>query len=91
MFFVKEVYGENTNYDLISLETRQLDYYKNEGVSFSSYLKAVKKYNNSSSPWWTRTARSQVNDRFLEIYSSGIWSSSLANANDGISPAFRIG
>ena len=91
LFLVKEVYGENTNYDLISLETRQLDYYKNEGVSFSSYLKAVKKYNNSSSAWWTRTAHSQVNDRFLEIYSSGIWSSSLANANDGISPAFRIG
>ncbi len=89
----KEIWGSGIalEYDT-TVETRQLDYYKNLGVSSNNYNES-KKYNlsGSLSTWWLRSADCVYNNFFYIVYSSGDWSYSIANSNDGVSPAFRIG
>ena len=91
-----EVYEDGTSNQVSSNDTawdktRQLDYYKNLGVTTSNYSGAIKKYNNSNSIWWLRAASSIYNSYFLRVGSSGSWSSNTARNTDGLAPAFRIG
>ena len=72
-------------------KTRQLDYYKNLGVTTSSYSGAIKKYNNSNSDWWLRAADSGYSSDFLYVYGNGSWSNDIADYTYGFAPAFRIG
>ena len=72
-------------------QTRQLDYYKNLGVTTDSYSGAIKKYNNSNSSWWLRGASSSSYYNFLSVDRRGDWSSDGADATSGFAPAFRIG
>ena len=93
----KEVWGKegtnNTvNYDTAEDETRQLDYYKNNGVTTDSYSGAVKTYQGSASYWWLRAAPSDDSVGFYNVGVSGEWSiyGTAVNAL-GVAPAFRIG
>ena len=94
----KEVWGKdgtsNTiKYDTAEAETRQLDYYKNKGVTTSNYSGAIKQYNGSNYYWWLRSAKSNNTNYFFIVDSNGDWSSTIANdANRaiGVAPAFRI-
>jgi|GEM_PF-3493009 len=57
----KEVWGKegtsNTiDYDTAEAETRQLDYYKNQGVTTSAYSGAIKYLNGTANRWWLRSA-----------------------------------
>ena len=70
--------------------TKQLDYYKNQGVTTSSYAGAKKQYNGVDSVWWLRSARSYTTNNFLDVYSYGNWNSLYASISRGVSPAFRI-
>ena len=72
-------------------KTRQLDYYKNLGVTTNSYSGAIKKYNNSNSFWWLRAAGSVGNTNFLYVSDDGSWDSLSASDNYDFAPAFRIG
>ncbi len=74
-----------------SYDTRQLDYYKNEGVTSSSYSKAIKMYNSSASYWWLRSAYSYYDYSFYRVGDDGGWGSDFASSTIGVSPAFRIG
>ena len=86
----KEIYGETT-YDTIDKETRQLDYYKNEGVTNSNYSKAIKSYNSTNSVWWLRSARSNYGSAFNAINATGATNFvRYAMVEAGVSPAFRI-
>ena len=88
----KEIYSDfNDNYDTAKYLTRQLDYYKNEGVTTSNYSNAIKIYNSSASWWWLRFAKSSNNSYFYIVSSNGNWGSGSAVITDGVSPAFRIG
>ena len=71
--------------------TRQLDYYKNIGVTTINYSSIIKKYNGSVSNWWLRAARSNTDSNFLVVTNSGDWNISNANDTHGFAPAFRIG
>ncbi len=71
--------------------TRQLDYYKKEGVTTSNYSKAIKMYNSSASPWRLRSAISYTASNFYTVRSNGDWSGNNAIGTYGVSPAFRIG
>ena len=86
----QEVYGSN-NYDTSVGSTKQLDYYKNKGVTASSYDSIIKQYNNSDYSWWLRSSYSANNMYFISIYRTGAWSGDDARYCIGISPAFRIG
>ena len=70
--------------------SKQLDYYKNQGVTTSSYAGAIKQYNGSNSTWWLRSARSSDTDSFLLVASNGHWNGSYTSSYRGVSPAFRI-
>ena len=81
---------ENNSYDTAVGTSKQLDYYKNQGVTEDSYAGAIKQYNGSNSYWWLRSANSISTRYFLSVYSSGAWLSRNANNSNGVSPAFRI-
>ncbi len=68
--------------------TKQLDYYKNQGVTTSSYAGAKKQGANSW--WWIRSAYSGSTNTFLRVNSNGSWFDSYASSSYGVSPAFRI-
>ena len=91
-----EVYEDGTSnqiseYDTSYNNTKQLDYYKNQGVTTSSYAGAIKQYNGSNSYWWLRSARSNFSNNFLIAFGGGYsWGSSAAVNSNAVSPAFRI-
>ena len=70
--------------------TKQLDYYKNQGVTTSSYAGAKKQYNGSNSYWWLRSADSGSTNNFLDVTGTGDWNYTDARSSCGVSPAFRI-
>lgn len=87
---VKEVYGVSYN-DTNSIQTRQLDYYNNMGVTDLNYSLASKKYNSYSQWWRLRTATYNSNYAFLIFYHDGQLYNSASDDAGGVSPAFRIG
>ncbi len=70
--------------------TKQLDYYKNQGVTTDNYDEAIKQYNGSDYDWWLRSADSDISSRFLIVNNDGDWWVYSADNYYGISPAFRI-
>ena len=90
-----EVYEDGTRdqvstYDTSYNNTKQLDYYKNQGVTTSSYTGAIKQLNGTDSYWWLRSANSTDISNFIFITGYGSRNSSGANISVGVSPAFRI-
>ncbi|MBR2828744.1 MAG: hypothetical protein IKE70_05885, partial [Bacilli bacterium] len=90
-----EVWGkEDTTYvikhDTADAETRQLDYYKSQNVTTSSYSGAIKQNNGSNDFWWLRSAESFREDRFFRVGSSGDCSYRGSSYTYGVAPAFRI-
>ncbi len=70
--------------------TRQLDYYKNLGVTESNYSGAIKKNGTSAYIWWLRTAFSSYATGFFRVNISGNWANDYANFSYGVAPAFRL-
>ena len=70
--------------------TKQLDYYKNQRITTSSYAGTKKQYNGGDSWWWLRSASSSYTNHFLGTDYGGGWSTGIAAASSGVSPAFRI-
>ena len=85
----QEVWSTN-DYDTSVGTSKQLDYYKNQGVTTTNYAGAIKQYNGTGSSWWLRSANSNYAITFLFVVDNGGWSSRYANISDGVSPAFRI-
>ena len=92
----EEIYGDfasssNSQYDTALGTSKQLDYYKNLGVTTSSYAGAIKQYIGSNSKeWWLRSASYSTTGYFIGVNRSGTWLSRAADISYGISPAFRI-
>ena len=88
----KEVWedGENEDnlivYDTASDVTRQLDYYKQKGVTTTNYEGAIK----NRTWWWLRSAPSNCTDYFYLVYESGGWGHLFATNPDGVAVAFRL-
>ena len=70
--------------------TKQLDYYKNQGVTTISYAGAIKQYNGRNSYWWLRSANSYNTTEFLSVNENGDSTIFFADSSKGVSPAFRI-
>ncbi len=92
----KEIWGKdgtsNTiNDDTSDNQTRQLDYYKNIGITTNNYSGAIKQYQLSSKSWWLRSAISINSNNFYYVGSNGDWYSFSAYNIYGVAPAFRIG
>ena len=83
-----QVSASDTSYN----NTRQLDYYKNQGVTTDNYAGAIKQYNGSNSDWWLRSASaSGIAGTILGVSDSGDWHRIPAANPISVSPAFRIG
>ena len=98
----KEVYGINDGqyhfYDTAYGMSHQLEYYSNNGVTYSTNSwsgtnldKAIKQYNSSNTWWWLRPASSSTSYFFAIVSDYGFWSNTYANYALGVAPAFRIG
>ena len=85
----QEVWSTN-DYDTSVGTSKQLDYYKNQGVTTDNYDGTIKQYNGSNSVWWLRSANSRATIGFLSVRDSGDWIISYADFSYGVSPAFRI-
>ena len=82
--------SSNAQYDISTGTSKQLDYYKNQGVTTSSYAGAIKQYNGSNNYWWLRSASSNNTYGFLLVISAGSWGGFYALYSYGVSPVFRI-
>ena len=87
----KEIYGTKHDYDTINNETKQLDYYKNLGVSSTNYAEAIKQYNGSANFWWLRSSYSRYTFNTLNVQRDGSCDAGSSDTDRGISPAFRVG
>ena len=92
----KEIWGKDgtsstINNDSAEEETRQLDYYKNNGVTTSSYGGTEKTYQGSDMYWWTRSAYSAENYWFYYVLGKDWGNDGDADTLYGVAPAFRIG
>ncbi len=92
----KEVWGKEgtsriVKNDSAEAETRQLDYYKNIGVTTDSYSGAVKTYQGIANWWWLRTAYSTFSLSFYSVHPFGDCRYASASNSYGVAPAFRIG
>ena len=85
----QEVWNGNI-YDTSVGTSKQLDYYKNQGVTASSYAGAIKQYNGRNYYWWLRSANSGNTFSFLVVSILGACNYSDAIGSGGVSPAFRI-
>ena len=88
-----EVWANGQSYDTARDVTRQLDYYKNLGVTINNYSGAIKKNGTSASVWWLRAANSYTTNGFLNVNHYGPYTNANAIANNAhdLSPAFRLG
>ena len=91
----KEVWGKDGTSKAISNDTaeaatRQLDYYKNKGVTTSNYSGTIKQYNSSNYYWWLRSAASNRTITFFIVSNNGGWGAITAINTIGVAPAFRI-
>ena len=77
-------------YDTAVGTSKQLDYYKNQGVTASSCSGAIKIYNENADYWWLRSANSNSTEGFFNVSDSGYDGINSITIPAGISPAFRI-
>ena len=82
--------SSNAQYDTTVGTSKQLDYYKNQGVTTSSYAGAIKLYNENAYFWWFRSVGS-ISSGALNSNYLGEWSNYGADNLGGVSPVFRIG
>ena len=96
LFSTKEIWGKEgtsnvINNDSAEAETRQLDYYKANGVTTANYSGAIKKnLSGKNSYWWLRSAGSIHSSTFFYVDNYGTWHYDDSYYTDGVSPAFRI-
>ena len=87
----QEVWGGNASHDTANSTTRQLDYYKNKGVTTSNYSGAIKQYNGTNTTWWLRSAVSHVSICFFNVKPNGnCYYHTFPHDTYGVAPAFRI-
>ena len=89
-----EIWESSDSIDTAKDKTRQLDYYKQKGVTSDKNHSAVIKKNSDgkAAGWWTRSIPPKAAN-FYFISTIHIGSSNAVNADisNGVSPAFRIG
>ena len=93
----EEIYSDfssssNSQHDTSVGTSKQLDYYKNQGVTTSNYAGAIKQYNGSDKGWWLRTADAKYDIMFLSVDKAGGFDlyDFVTSVDFGVSPAFRI-
>ena len=79
-----------SKYDTSYSSTKQLDFYKKQGVTTNNYVSAIKQFNGSNLHWWLRSALFNSTHYFLFVRIDGYCGSNSLTSAYGFSPAFRI-
>ena len=89
----KEIYTNfSSSWDSAKDSTRQLDYYKNLGITTDNYCGAIKKNGTSATNWWLRAATTIYNISFNSVGINGGYNGdTYAGSSYGVAPAFRLG
>ena len=89
----KEIYTNfSSSWDSAKDSTRQLDYYKNLGITTDNYSGAIKKNGTSATNWWLRAATTIYNISFNSVGINGGYNGdTYAGSSYGVAPAFRLG
>ena len=96
LFSTHEIWEDGTDrpislYDTAFKETKQLDYYKNKGVTTDSYEAAIKRLiEGDKFSWWLRSASLEFPHAFFHVRNGDSWGVNGSIKTDGVSPAFRI-
>ena len=90
-----EVYEDGTSRKMSEKDTsynttKQLDYYKNQGVTTDNYVGAAKRRNGVDSTWELRSAETNTTSFILIVNYDGCGTDGYAHWLGGVSPAFRI-
>ena len=85
---MKEVYGVSDSVDYEENYTRQLDYYKEIGVTKTNTSGAIKKYNGIASSWWLRSSLTSTD--YLYVKEDGTTDSIDIHTELGAAPAFKL-
>ena len=91
----EEVFGDFATSSMAGHDTsvgtsKQLDYYKNQGVTLSNFEKSIKQYEENNDYWWLRSVSDDNPWCVYDVANTRGWSTTSAYSYDGISPAFRI-
>ena len=91
----EEVFGDFATSSMAGHDTsvgtsKQLDYYKNQGVTLSNFEKSIKQYEENNDYWWLRSVSDDNPWCVYDVANTRGWSNTSAYSYDGISPAFRI-
>ena len=91
----EEIYGDFASSTKAKSDTsvgtsKQLDYYKKQGVTTSNYAGAIKQYNGRNSSWLQRSAHSSEPNYINDVHSGGGFAITDAGSSYGVSPAFRL-
>ena len=91
----EEVFGDFATSSMAGHDTsvgtsKQLDYYKNQGVTLSNFEKSIKQYEENNAYWWLRSVSDDNPWCVYDVANTRGWSNTSAYSYDGISPAFRI-
>ena len=91
----EEVFGDFATSSMAGHDTsagtsKQLDYYKNQGVTLSNFEKSIKQYEGNNDYWWLRSVSDDNPWCVYDVANTRGWSNTSAMSYDGISPAFRI-
>ena len=88
----EEVWGNRGIYgDTGVYSSRQLDYYKNIGVTIDNRVGTLKKKGTAASEWWLRSDGGNSSDFAIIGQDEIPYSITADNSSVGVSPAFRIG
>ena len=90
----EEVFGDFATSSMAGHDTsvgtsKQLDYYKNQGVTLSNFEESIKQYEGNNGYWWLRSVSADAWTVY-DVANTRGWSNTSAMSYDGISPAFRI-
>lgn len=91
----EEVFGDFATSSMAGHDTsvgtsKQLDYYKNQGVTLSNFEESIKQYEGNNDYWWLRSVSDDNPWCVYDVANTRGWSNTSAMSYDGISPAFRI-
>lgn len=91
----EEVFGDFATSSMAGHDTsvgtsKQLDYYKNQGVTLSNFEESIKQYEGNNDYWWLRSVSADDPWCVYDVANTRGWSNTSAMSYDGISPAFRI-
>ena len=91
----EEVFGDFATSSMAGHDTsvgtsKQLDYYKNQGVTLSNFEKSIKQYEGNNDYWWLRSVSDDNPWCVYDVANTRGWSNTSAMSYDGISPTFRI-